>query len=196
MPIAPAIDNPGEVPIEIVPREPGARLVSDAGLSPAPTNPLCRYRETDQVWHDGTGWRPIYEPEPRAVEDCRAVLHDQVAAIRRRLERQGLSYAFPDGITSIIQTRDDTDIRNIQGNTTAAVVLQAQGIVDAVLTFRSADNINHALTPAEAIQMGMAVAARVSGLYAAKWTHDEAIDALDTVEACLAYDIHVGWPEG
>lgn len=193
MPTGPAISNPAELPVEIVPRSPGARLVTDSGPGPAATNPLFRYLETDRVWHDGTSWQPVYEPEPRPVEDCRSVLHAQVAAIRRQLERQGFSYEFPDGITSIIQTRDETDLRNILGNTSAALVLQAQGVSEAALTFRSADNLNHPLTPAEAIQMGMAVAARVSGLYQVKWNHDNAIDALETFEACAAYDIEQGW---
>lgn len=195
MPIALAINNPAELPVEIVPRAPGARFKVNVGLSAAPSNPLFRYLETDRVWHDGTSWQPVYEPEPRSVEDCRAVLHAQVAAIRRQLERQGLSYVFPDGITSVIQTRDETDLRNILGNTSAALVLQAQGISDPALTFRSADNLNHPLTPSEAIQMGMAVAAQVSGLYQVKWAHDNAIDALDSFEACAGYDINAGWPE-
>ncbi|WP_420465629.1 DUF4376 domain-containing protein [Panacagrimonas sp.] len=140
-------------------------------------------------------WTQTWTITPILVEQARAILHEQVAAERLRLERLGVPYVFPVDVAGTIQTRDDTDTRNIQGVVTTAMILQAQGVTDPVLEFRTADNVNHALTPSQAIAMGMAVSAHVNALYSAKWTHDAAIEQLADTVACAAYDTTTGWPE-
>lgn len=148
---------------------------------------------TLREWEEGEQiFVPRFSADAVTVEACRAALRAEISAKRKQLEQLGVTFEFPDGV-GVIQTRDDTDVRNVQGNTTAATVLKLQGVTEAALTFRTEDNVNHALTPSEAIAMGMAVAARVQELYAFKWAHDEAIEMLETVEVCEAYDIEQGW---
>lgn len=121
----------------------------------------------------------------------RDALLPQVAARRVTEQRRGKVYVFPDGLTGTIQIRDEQDLVNINGRVTVALVLQAQGVVDPVLTFRDVENVTHAMTPAQMIQMGMAASQFVSDTYAAKWAHDSAIAAWDGVEP---YDLSTGWP--
>lgn len=139
-------------------------------------------------------WTQTWTVTPIPLEDARAILHRRIAAERTQRERLGVPYVFPPAVAGTIQTRDETDTRNIQGVVTTAMILQTQGITDPVLEFRDADNVNHALTPSQAIAMGMAVSAHVNALYSAKWTHDAAIEQLADTAACAAYDIEAGWP--
>lgn len=147
-----------------------------------------------EPYQDGEDWRWAWVRDWRPVETCRAHLHQQVAAHRDALEQEGTRFDFGDEVAAV-QTRTGLDTRNIQGVVTTAMILQGQGVTDPVLTFRTADNINRPLTPAKAIELGMAVQTRIGDLYAAKWAHDEAIAALPSAEACAAYDVLQGWPE-
>lgn len=182
-----------EYPVQVVGRLAEGEEYVSVLHAPSPGAAFYAYTEGTPVRLDDGAWHRTWIAAPLSIEVCRASLHAAVLAKRGELERQGVPYEFPDGLLSTIQTRGETDIRNIQGNTTAALVMQAQGMTDPVLTFRTEDNVNHALTPSEAIAMGMAVAARVQGLYAFKWGHDEAIEALLTVDDCEAYDTTLGW---
>lgn len=121
----------------------------------------------------------------------RADLLAQVAAKRIAVQQTGLSYAFPDGQTGAIQTRNEQDTGIINGLVTAALVLQAQGVTEPALSFRDEQNTTHAMTPAQMIAMGMAASQFVSATYAAKWAHDTALAQWD---GSAPYDITTGWP--
>jgi len=107
-------------------------------------------------------------------------LHAIVAEERYVAEQAGVVYEFPDG-TGTVQTRNDTDIRNVQAQVLAAVILSGQGITDPIMSFRDAENETHVMTPVQMITMGMTVSATISGLYQTKWTKDEQIEALASV---------------
>jgi hypothetical protein len=129
-----------------------------------------------------------YDPLPSQ----RAALLARVAEMRGDMQRAGMAYVFPDGQAGTIQLRDQQDIANVTGQTTAALVLQAQGVTEPVLSFRDEQNETHAMTPAQMIGMGMAVSAFITATYAAKWAHDNAIAQWN---GAAPYDIATGWPE-
>jgi hypothetical protein len=128
-----------------------------------------------------------YDP----VITSRADLSATIKVERERRQQAGLSYLFPDGATGTIQTRDEQDLLNINGQVTAALVLSAQGYTAPMLAFRDSENVTHAMTPAQMIAMGMAASQFVSATYAAKWAHDEAIKQWDGI---AAYNVATGWP--
>lgn len=104
---------------------------------------------------------------------------EAVNAARKTAESAGLPYTFTDS-AGTIQTADE-DIRNVLAVTTTALVLNSQGIVDAVIPFRDLENVTHMLTPDEAITMGMAVQAFISTTYSDAWAKKAAIDAATTI---------------
>jgi hypothetical protein len=53
--------------------------------------------------------------------------------------------------------------------TTSALALEIQGITDPVIPFRDQEDAIHMLTPAQAIEMGLAVQNFVSGTYQWAW---------------------------
>jgi hypothetical protein len=153
----------------------------------------------------------IPDPIPSAP-----TLADKQAALLARLEPQrlvrqnaGLPYTFApavvasDGVTVVapavtgtIQTRDQTlypDVANINGETTAALILQSQGVTSAAISFRDQQNVTHAMTPAQIIAMGIAVSSFISATYAAKWNIQNQINAL-TEQTVDSFDITQGWP--
>ncbi len=107
---------------------------------------------------------------------------------------QGLSYSFPDGTTGIVDTREQPDFDNLQALTTLAQVLQSNGETGAVITFVDAQDQAHALTPAQMIDLGVAVTQRVAAVYAASWPMKVAVKAATTIGEIDAIDITTGWP--
>lgn len=101
---------------------------------------------------------------------------------RVRLEQAGASYTFPDEIVGTIQTRNADDIRNIQGVTTAALVLMSQGVTTPVIMFRDHEDVIHALTPEQAIAMGMFTQQFISNTYQWAWDKKAEIDATNSIE--------------
>ena len=104
---------------------------------------------------------------------------EQVNVLRKTKESAGLAYTFPTG-SGTIQTEDE-DIRNVLAVTTTALVLQAQGVVEAVIQFRDKENSTHDLTPTQAIAMGLAVQTFISSTYSDAWSKKAEIDAATTL---------------
>ena len=128
----------------------------------------------------------------RTLEDRRADLRGAVNAERDRRWRGAVDVVFADSgsdpVTVPVDTRDDTDLRNIQAVTTTAQILAANPA--ATIDFRGADDVTYNLTPTQIITLGLTVSAHVNGFYAAAWdlkdliaaaaSHDD-LDAIDPV---------------
>lgn len=149
----------------------------------------------------GSGWELVdmaeffvakEKADAEALDAKRKALLKACADKRFAVQQAGKSYLFPDGATGTIQTRNETDLININGQVTAALVLQAQGVAAPALEFRDEQNATHAMTPAQMIAMGMAASQFVSATYSAKWAHDAAIAEWDGESE---YDLAAGWPE-
>ncbi len=106
----------------------------------------------------------------------------------------GLPYTFSDG-TGTIQTRDPMlypDMLNVNGYASAAIILQGQSVAQMPVGFIDAANTVHAMTPSQAMAMGIAVTGFIGSLYTAKQTILAAINAL-TADTVAAFDITQGW---
>lgn len=141
------------------------------------------------IMDDGAGpyikhWNRA-EPKPNEADvlaqfgngsTVRQKLKYSVTEERKRRETQGVLYLFPDGINGTIQTRDAEDFRNINGQCSAALILQLQGITDPVLWFYDAENVQHFMTPAQMLDMGIAVQAYVAALVDRSRIYKNSID--------------------
>lgn len=141
------------------------------------------------------GWKQTWRVEPLSAEKALHSLNlekervlSQVSQVRFASEAQGVTFAFSDG-QGTVQTRNDTDIRNINGLVSAALVLKAQGVTDPVLSFRDEQNVTHNLTPDEALAMGMAVQAHISQTYHWAWEKKQQIQAVTTAQELRAIEI-------
>lgn len=137
-------------------------------------------------------WTQTWVSTPVGIAAARDVLKAQNLAKRLSLQAAGIAYTFPDG-AGTVQTRNDTDVGNINAVATAGVALAGQGVTDPVLKFRDTENVTHPLTPSQAVAFGLAISDAISGLYETKWTIDGQIDALTTVAECEAFDVDAEW---
>lgn len=104
-----------------------------------------------------------------------------------------------DSVVIPVDMRGPGDRANIQDLRSAAIVMDGQGVTDAVMQFRAADNIVYNLTPQDMIAMSTAMMQRGQQWYAAAWAHKDALKAIaddpaKTVADLVAYDLTVGWP--
>ena len=118
-------------------------------------------------------------------------------ALRRvnseHLARLGGGVPFMFGNTlDTVQTRDERDMINISGVATRAMLLQAQGVQEPVISFRAQSNTTYPLTPAQAVALGEAVADHQQQIYSTTWLLKDAIASATSVEAVMA----IGWPQG
>jgi precorrin-4 methylase len=99
-------------------------------------------------------------------------------------------------VTGMIQTRDATqypDLTFISGYTSLAMIAAQQGAVAMPIGFIDAANVSHAMTPAQAMMMGVAVGEFVGSLSQAKQAIRAQINAL-TETTITTFDITQGWP--
>jgi|GEM_PF-809524 len=90
------------------------------------------------------------------------------------------------GIGTITIDMTDQSRANITGLTVLAQLRLAQGDTGVMTSFRDADNVDHDITPAQAIEMGVQAAEHVDVLYKASW----AIKALTPVPLDFADDAY------
>lgn len=141
----------------------------------------------------------IPDPTPAAptIAQLQTSLISATEDQRLTIQSAGLTYTFPDGVVGVIQTRDPTtypDISNINGQVTAALILEAQNVTTSSMFFRDLQNITHNMTPTQMVTMGMSVSKWIGNLYQYKWSLVNQIQALTTSSAIQAFDITQGWP--
>jgi len=122
--------------------------------------------------------------EQLELEDV-VITDDDVNAERTR--RLGLPLPVTvTGIGTFAVDMTDQSRANITGLTVLAQLRLAQGDTGIMTSFRDADNVDHDITPAQAIEMGVQAAEHVDVLYKASW----AIKALTPVPLDFADDAY------
>lgn len=130
---------------------------------------------------------------PETLSEAIARRKAEVDALRDEKIGAGLVYNFPSGLGTI-QLRNQKDLTNVQGVASAGQALMAMSDTTTTINFRDSEDYTHALTGAQLVQMGLAVASFISSHYGTAWTHKDAISDLTTKAAVDAYDITTGWP--
>lgn len=119
---------------------------------------------------------------PKTVQEAKSLKYLWIDARRKFVESRGLTYVFPDGISDVIQVRDERDLTNISGLSTTALILKSQGVTAPLFGFRAESNITHNMTPDQIIAMGVAVSVYVAELYKTGWTLKQLVEAAQTIE--------------
>lgn len=130
------------------------------------------------------------EQEP-TLDDLKAYKRVQIDEWRVQAEQKGLTYTFPGGAVDCIQLRHERDLANVNGQVSAALILHADGVTDAVIPLRAESNTTYMLTPAQVLAMGMAVNQFVGQGYQIAWTLKEQVEAATTQDMLEA----IKWPE-
>lgn len=107
---------------------------------------------------------------------------------------------FPDG-DKVVQFRDSTDRGNLESVCLTAAGLVAIGAGATPMVYRTADDVNQALTATQMMNIGLAVSAAKQVIRDKGWAHKVALRAIcagagtdaEKVEAITAYDITGGW---
>jgi len=115
----------------------------------------------------------------------------EVNAVRESKIAAGIPFHFSDG-PGTIQTRDFTDIRNIQTIVTFALILHSQGETKPVMVFRDMEDTLHQMTPAQALEMGIYVAQHGQKIYNKSWKLKD-LGKILTVEELTAFNVEENW---
>jgi hypothetical protein len=126
----------------------------------------------------------------QSIDVARANKIQEIEFRRAELERAGCPFVFGETGDNI-QTRDERDFININGVTTSAMLLKTAGVTDAIIIFRAKSDASYQLTPDQAIQLGVAVAARSVELYKTQWELKDAAENAASIEEINA----IQWPE-
>ncbi len=136
----------------------------------------------------------LRQPEPLTFEEKKAARLAEVDRVRSAKIAEGCAWDFADGGWGTVQTRNDRDLNNING-----IAHAAQHMIDTAdpgsIPVTDAENITHAMAPAEARAMGFAVFQRHATLHLVARTHKNAIEAMQDEAALDGYDIETGWPD-
>lgn len=138
------------------------------------------------------------DEEAKAEAELGKIKDDACARIevaRKSLEQSGVTISWPDGATSKIQTRDERDWRNINGVAARGLARLMQGLSDEDW-FRDADDVNHALLPTQAVDMGYQAASAISAIAKVAQDAKDSINANTVTTAAQIAEIEAGvvWP--
>jgi hypothetical protein len=135
-------------------------------------------------------------PEPFTVNRCKyingAFVADEDLVLESNIEKKsqlitkiheyreeklsaGMPYDFLDGISGVVQLRDEIDFRNITGMGSAGLALVVTES-DALIEFRDESNTSHMLTGAEAMGLGIAATLFVNEIYQQSWSKKKELD--------------------
>jgi len=164
----------------------GAHIVTALGTIPEGCTTLVP--PTYPVW-SGSIW--TFDLTAAKTAAC-----TRIEAKRQTLERAGVTISWPDGTKSKIQTRDDRDWRNINGVASRGLARITQADVTPDW-FRDADNVDHSLTPTQALDMGQQAATAISKLAKVAQAAKDAINAstVTTADQITAIESDIVWPE-
>ena len=115
----------------------------------------------------------------------------EVGVAREKRIATGVPYDFPDG-HGIIQTRDLVDVRNIQTNVMAALILQGSGEIRPVMVFRDSGNVTHRMTPTQMLAMAVVISQYGQAIYNRSWELKDAVGGM-TTEQIAAFDVEANW---
>lgn len=106
-----------------------------------------------------------------------SVTLEEITTERDRRIALGVMINTSTGKTFKIQTRNETDFRNIAGMTQNATLLMLNSDITTLLTFRDADDVDQQLNALEVIEMGKTVAYVVDKIYKKSWALKDRIRA-------------------
>lgn len=137
----------------------------------------------------------LVEPTGPTLAEVKATACARIEAKRQELEKTAVWVNWPDGVRSIIQTRDERDWRNINGVAARGLAHLMQGSSEDDW-FRDANDVNHTLLPTQAVDMGYQAAAAVSALAKIAQDAKDAIrkDTVTTEAEVVAIESAIVWP--
>ena len=177
------------------------KAVRDLGPGATEVQPLT---PTKAVFDLGSGATEVQPLTPQDIADLEALQPTLAQAKRMRrdaVDRErdgrmaaGVPHTFPDAVAGTIDTRNANDASNILGLVALAQRLIATAPDTVFASFRDAEDSEHALTPAEMLELYDVVVARRTALYRRAWTLKDAIAAAGDMATLDAIDITADWP--
>lgn len=104
--------------------------------------------------------------QPKSIKNSNS---EDVTIERDNRISKGITVTLSSGKQIPVQTRNDTDFRNIQGLVSNATLFLLNNDLVTTIKFRDADDNDQFLTAPETIEMGKLVAAFVSNIYSKSW---------------------------
>lgn len=129
-----------------------------------------------------------------ALADLKSQACTRIAVECAKRRTAGVQVEFPDG-PGIVQTRDDLDLINVTGVSSAGLAATVSGDTPD-LYFRDEANNNHTLLPTQAVHFGAQVMQRLQAITRAAHDAKDAINApsVTTAAQVLAIEAAMEWP--
>jgi hypothetical protein len=119
---------------------------------------------------------------------------NKIKELRDQKIHNGIIYTFPgDEDPSIIQTRDESDLRNIQACASAAHAYIMAGTPETIIKFRDEHDAIHELTAQQMLELSMYVMGHGQHIYEVSWEHKDNVSNFETIDEIIDYDIEQGW---
>jgi hypothetical protein len=131
-----------------------------------------------QVWH---AFPPGSGQYQAALDKAKDALYAKIRDVRTSTAAKGRLYEFPDGQQLHVQMRDE-DKTNVLGLRITADDLLAQGINEAVLEFRTYEDINIPVTPEQMRELASWYFQNITALMQASWEMVNQVKQAQTFE--------------
>lgn len=117
----------------------------------------------------------------KRLEEAKDKLTDAITSIRETDLAYGMTFNFSDGTTGGVQMRSE-DRTNLIGIRLEAYSYLQAGLPNAVIEFRSLENVTRQLHPQEVIDMTDACTAHTKLVYGASWALKDQIANATTID--------------
>lgn len=124
------------------------------------------------------------------------LIRQKVKQIERKRDQflsAGVEYTFPSGEVAFVQTRNESDMRNILAKGTQALDYISKGLSSQKMKFRTADNVTRELTAQQMTDMTNYIAAGLQEIYEASWAHKDTVRGMTDPVQIVEYDVSEGW---
>ena len=136
---------------------------------------------------------------PLSAEEVEALLKQyagqkisEVIALHQQHLYSDVEVTFPTG-PATIQFRNDTDRTNLSNVAAGAMACIIAGTPEALMTYRTKDDVINKVPAAETMQIAMEVLGVKQAVVDNAWKHKDAIRAIIDIQAVIDYDVTTGW---
>ena len=152
---------------------------------PMITTPFQKLRRVDGFYDPETDTvTESWAVETVSIDHARRMARDIINSERDRRIAAGFDFDSGDAAVQV-DTRNANDFRNIAALVQSAQIQVSRG-VDTPVVFRGADDVTVDLTPVQAIDLGLAVAASRAAAYRWAWSVKDSIAGAECLDDLVA----------
>ena len=137
-------------------------------------------------------WEATHAIADIPVDEIRVNKIAEINALHKEKLYTDVEVTFPAGLATI-QFRDEADRTNLSNVATGAMAYVIAGTPEAVMQYRTQDDVIQQVPAITMMQIAMTVLAAKQGVVDNAWSLKDSLKLLTTAQDILDYDISIGW---